>query len=575
MGAADNVHYNVDMEWVEGVRASSPHARTRPIARDRTHLRAHTCAFEPSRPQLLGAPDSTAVPPRLPLSVPPLALPPSAQDHLDGVPRMQQAAPSLDIAVLPVFPSLADVFRDGSPRIQTRAIELLELAKRACKRLRLNDATAELDEDGLKICEAAWYATRARRGALACQMNVVYVLATRGGRLLGWLKFLLTDHEHFLEELVVAESEQGTRTYLGYAMIEAYMDKITGLGWPLLNIRLQCLNVGAEAAMHMYTERLECTQWTRPKGSHTVRGRRRQVPWTKEDDPGEGCVMLQAKFPEFHAGAKLAAERGATARAAQHVTLSVCLGLGNILEEHEEQEEEEPAVPMHAPTPAPMPAPMPAPTPAPTPAPMPAATPAATPTPAPMPAPMPALLLAQMPAPTPAPLPAATPAPMPAPAPTPAPTRTPAGRKKTTKRSLELPEIFEELGLVDKWERFQYTIDDRTCSGMRPVLTIPGPQPEGFVSKTQNVRLTWQRLQVSKEYAKRTCDSDKSSLSSILVDVLDRRLIPASDVDSLVSNLVVHIKRQEKEIARLSLLRQSCDDDDDDAEGALMTVDCY
>jgi hypothetical protein len=164
---------------------------------------------------------------------------------------------------------------------------------------------------------------------------------------------------------------------------------------------------------------------------------------------------------------------------------------------------------------------------------------------------------------------------MPAPAPTPAPTRTPAGRKKTTKRSLELPEIFEELGLVDKWERFQYTIDDRTCSGMRPVLTIPGPQPEGFVSKTQNVRLTWQRLQVSKEYAKRTCDSEKSSLSSILVDVLDRRLIPASDVDSLVSNLVVHIKRQEKEIARLSLLRQSCDDDDDDAEGALMTVDCY
>jgi hypothetical protein len=188
---------------------------------------------------------------------------------------------------------------------------------------------------------------------------------------------------------------------------------------------------------------------------------------------------------------------------------------------------------------------------------------------------MPALLLAQMPAPTPAPLPAATPAPMPAPAPTPAPTRTPAGRKKTTKRSLELPEIFEELGLVDKWERFQYTIDDRTCSGMRPVLTIPGPQPEGFVSKTQNVRLTWQRLQVSKEYAKRTCDSEKSSLSSILVDVLDRRLIPASDVDSLVSNLVVHIKRQEKEIARLSLLRQSCDDGDDDAEGALMTVDCY
>ena len=55
---------------------------------------------------------------------------------------------------------------------EVRAIELLELAKRACKRLRLNDATAELDEDGLKICEAAWYATRARRGALACQMRI-------------------------------------------------------------------------------------------------------------------------------------------------------------------------------------------------------------------------------------------------------------------------------------------------------------------------------------------------------------------------------------------------------------------
>ena len=119
-----------------------------------------------------------------------------------------------------------------------------------------------------------------------------------------------------------------------------------------------------------------------------------------------------------------------------------------------------------------------------------------------------------------------------------------------------------------------------SCSGgHRPGhhyhVTIPGLQPEGFMSKTQNVRLTWQRLQVSKQYAKRTCDSEKLSLSSILIDVLDRRIIPASDVDLLVSNLVAHIKGQGKEIARLSLLRQSCDDNDDDDEGALMIVDCH
>jgi hypothetical protein len=129
--------------------------------------------------------------------------------------------------------------------------------------------------------------------------------------------------------------------------------------------------------------------------------------------------------------------------------------------------------------------------------------------------------------------------------------------------------------MAEKWERFQYTIDNRTFSGMRPVHANSGLPPEGFVSKTQNVRLTWQRLQVSKEYAKRTCDPEKLSLSSILIDALDRRLIPASDVDLLVSKLVAHIKGQGKEIARLSLLRQSCNDDDDDDEGALMTVDCH
>jgi len=39
------------------------------------------------------------------------------------------------------------------------------------------------------------------------------------------------------------------------------------------------------------------------------------------------------------------------------------------------------------------------------------------------------------------------------------------------------------------------------------------------------------------------------------VDALERRLVPACDVDALVAKLVTHIKDLQREIQRLSLLR--------------------
>ena len=444
-----------------------------------------------------------------------------------------------------------------------------------CKRL--NDPTAKLEQDEVDECDSAWSATRARRGALSCKMNVLYVLPLMemGHRqeLLGWTKVLVTEHEHFVEEIVVDEAEQKNGCYLGYAMFEEFANAARSLGWSKKPVRLQLADVGAEAADSMY-KRLKFQQWKRPEGNHVIGGRRCRVPWTDDDDPKEGCKMLQASFDDMAMNAKLAADRGSEGRASRKIKFIVCLGLSSnqaaILEDEDEDEDEDEACQEdtgaahanehteHA-------------------AFADHATAAA------------AAALANARAEADdaeadnaerADHAADTADHGDAGAPTNAqnaarppncqrkPSHPP--HRRNNKRHLELQDVFDDLGLADGWERFQYILDGRTCAGLRPVhKDTAGPKPAKFKSVVGRARLTWPRLQVSKAYAARVDQEKTQALNSILIDALDRRLVPASDVDTLVTKLCAHIKELKREIASLALLQDQAEEEEEGDEGVL------
>jgi hypothetical protein len=96
-----------------------------------------------------------------------------------------------------------------------------------------------------------------------------------------------------------------------------------------------------------------------------------------------------------------------------------------------------------------------------------------------------------------------------------------------------------------------------------------GPKPAKFKSVVGRARLTWPRLQVSKAYAARVDQEKTQALNSILIDALDRRLVPASDVDALVTKLCAHIKELKREIASLALLQDGAEEEEEGDEGAL------
>ena len=431
-------------------------------------------------------------------------------------------------------------------------------------------------------------------------MNVLYVLPLleMGHRqeLLGWTKVLVTEHEHFVEEIVVDEAEQKNGCYLGYAMFEEFANAARSLGWSKKPVRLQLADVGAEAADSMY-KRLKFQQWKRPVGNHVIGGRRCRVPWTDDDDPKEGCKMLQASFDDMAMNAKLAADRGSEGRASRKIKFIVCLGLSSNqaarLEDEDEDEDEacqedahaaranaraepddaehaafaEPDDDEHA-------------------AFADHATAAAA-----------AAARANARADDDAEADdaeadhatdtadhaageTADHAAGDAGAPTNAQdaARQPNGQRKPShplhrrnnKRHLELQDVFDDLGLADGWERFQYILDGRTCAGLRPVhKDTAGPKPAKFKSVVGRARLTWPRLQVSKAYAARVDQEKTQALNSILIDALDRRLVPASDVDALVTKLCAHIKELKREIASLALLQDGAEEEEEGDEGAL------
>ena len=440
------------------------------------------------------------------------------------------------------------------------------------KRKRLNDPTAKLEQDEVEECDSAWSATRARRGALSCKMDVLYVLpiVDMGHRheLLGWTKVLVTEHEHFVEEIVVDEAEQNKGYYLGYAMFEEFANVASSQGWSKRPVRLQLADVGAEAAASMY-KRLAFQQWKRPTGDHVIRGGRRcRVPWTADDDPKAGCKMLQASFNDVAMNAKLAADRGREGRASRKIKFIVCLGLGSnqpvMLEDDEDEDEGDQEVTSAARADAR------------------ACTDDADATEHAADA---AYATGDAADATGDAADATGDAADDAGAPTNAqdaarhpnsqrakPSHPP--RRRNNKRHLELQDVFDDLGLADSWERFQYVLDGGTCAGLRPVhKDTAEPKPAHFKSAVGRVRLTWPRLQVSRAYAARVDHEKNEALNSILIDVLDRRLVPASDVDALVTKLCAHIKDLKREIASLALLQDGAEEEEGD-EGILPLLPC-
>ena len=293
--------------------------------------------------------------------------------------------------------TVAKRFGAQAARIQARAIEMLDEAKLAEKRKRTDDPAAVLTEEERAQCEVAWHAGRARcapsspasrgsrrhahvdrsavvarsavtararhrvshvsfthafrvlplprvasprssrrHGALSRKMDVYRVIVTVRGRIVGWLKLLVTAHEIYSEELVVADEAQGMG--LGYALFAAGTAFLQARGTRVPTRMRHQVTDDNDPALHMY-DVLTYETWTRPTRARGW-GRLRACPWTAADDPEEGCTMQHASLASVALAAQGAAKKHAAARAAQGVQISVCVGLGDVRESQEEGEEE-------------------------------------------------------------------------------------------------------------------------------------------------------------------------------------------------------------------------------------------
>jgi hypothetical protein len=352
--------------------------------------------------------DAAATPPPAPAAVPP---------PRRGVVGALEAS-AAGAAAPPPLPTVAQQFGVRAAAIEAAALALLT-KQAVAKRGR------PLTEKELRDVDDAWRAGRAKSGALACDLDVLYLIATDAcGGLVGLMKTLLTPHEAFFEEVAADDAVQGCG--LSYEMFVLTVDAALARAPQRVMGRLQCAKDN-EAALHIYgkvtfedwkrprksvppplartpplarspllartalcslarrslahgslarvprahahrahtdhgqttalggrfvvshlrhtyTAHHECTsRWlSRSSDAHTHRSlyltplarspcRGAYSPWTTVDDAqGKGCKMMHANLKSVRLAAAMHAAKGAAARAAKGIRLSVCLNLGGV-----------------------------------------------------------------------------------------------------------------------------------------------------------------------------------------------------------------------------------------------------
>ena len=95
--------------------------------------------------------------------------------------------------------------------------------------------------------------------------KIVWVMAMRAGKLLGFVKALKTKHELFIDEALVAAEERGKPHGLNTHMFRLLAQAIAG------RLRLQVRETNPAIRS---SRRIGFDDWAARAGSHTIRGRR-------------------------------------------------------------------------------------------------------------------------------------------------------------------------------------------------------------------------------------------------------------------------------------------------------------